>query len=207
MSVAEENKGSHKACSLKTIKAVGFNNWRGENSMTIASETIQQIDTFITEDLDWSKLVSLEYPATLDRFPMYITNIHTKGREVHGVKSVPIRERLANTLAYIASRIIISAGKIVAHQGDTRIMPEHVAMVFLIVPELINNCAWRGEQPPPRKTAKKVPAKKKAPAKKRKVAETVEIGADDPKDTVSESPAAMKKAKCNPDQCDGDVAE
>lgn len=146
---------------LRLIKLKAFEDWRKfmaeqdkETPISMSAEAREYVDDFLL-NLDWNKLVGFQAPeGCCDQFPLNSSFFHKHAREEFNLTSVPLRERLANTLSFLAVATLNAAFQTVKAMKKARIMPAHLESVSTMTISLIS-MDWVGLEPPPRKKTEK----------------------------------------------------
>lgn len=125
--------------SVRLLKQVGFTAWRATAEVSLGAETLTQLDTYLIDKLDWQSLTPFEFPPTVDSFPLNKSFFVQRAREQYGISSTEVRERLANTLSFLASRVIFAAASMVKALDRNRIMPAHVDAAWTLVESIFGN--------------------------------------------------------------------
>ena len=143
--------------------------WRGEAGVQVSSEALDKLDEVLLS-LDWTRIIGFTLPDVTETFAPTKKVVHDRARDTFQVKSVPLRTRLEQNLAWIAGEVLKGAAEIIKGTERNRIMPKHVEMAWGMVSAVMQNYTWAGIDAP-----KKRPAAGKAPARSKK-AKTEEVG-------------------------------
>jgi hypothetical protein len=154
-STTTEKKG------LRLIKLKAFDDWRkfmsaGEDAppVSISTEAREYVDEFLLNS-NWNKLVAFQFEHDCtEKFPLNMNFFHKHAREEFGLTSVPLRDRLANTLSYLAAACLDAAFKTVLASKKSRIMPAHLQSVSTMLVSIMR-LEWVGADPPARKKSEK----------------------------------------------------
>lgn len=134
------------------MKVVGFQKWRAEADVSLGKETLETLDTLLTDKLNWNLVLGFELPDVTEKFPINKKYVEDAARDKFDIKPVPLRLRVANNLAWIAAKTMETAAGFVKAKGGNRIMGVHVTAAFIFVEAFFTSYTWVGTGAPPRAT-------------------------------------------------------
>lgn len=137
-----------KACQV--IRLSSCAEWRKSKEISLATDVPYKVDAFLT-GLDWKKVAQYEAPVTIrspkekdSSIQLVLAHVESIARDTYGIYPKKTRDRLANTLCYMANAIFESCNVLVKGLKKTRIMPYHVDHVCMLTDCIVGGFEYIG---------------------------------------------------------------
>lgn len=137
-----------KTCQI--IRLSSCAEWRKSKETSLATDVPYKVDAFLT-GLDWKKVAQYEAPVTIrspkekdSSIQLVLGHVERIARDTYGIYPKKTRDRLANTLCYIANAIFESCNVLVKGLQKTRIMPYHVDHVCMLTDCIVGGFEYIG---------------------------------------------------------------
>ena len=126
------------------LKPEILQSWRRDldADFAIGPEAAFQLDEMLRA-LDWKKLLPFEFPLN-DYALITKSFVHKTLKDDYQVSSGQLKDRVVQNLSFLALHTLKSAGDYVTSLNHSRIMPEHIDMIWTMISVIINNAEWKG---------------------------------------------------------------